>query len=153
MADTGVIILGADGQRVTQEWQEIASELYAQGMALSTRRLTTIPVTFASGTSLTGAVDIGTGFLLGMIITQAWATPANMSFMAAKESGGTFFNLFNDSNSEVLVSVSGSRAISFTGASVSDCLAPYRYLKLRAGTSAVPVNVINAVTIDLVAKT
>lgn len=81
------------------------------------------------------------GKQLGIIMPAAW-TAADITFAVASESGGTFVPLYDDpgdGGTEVLIdgpAVSTARAIDMLAGS----LAPWRYIKIRSGTSGTPVN-------------
>jgi hypothetical protein len=89
--------------------------------------------TIASGQSLSGAIDLDRATLSAIIMPAAW-TAASVTFQVSAD-GGTYVDLY-DSATERAVSVTTSRAYS---QSLSDW-APFRYVKIRSGTSASPVS-------------
>jgi len=91
-------------------------------------------VTIPSGQSLSGAVDLG-GRTLGAIQMPAAWDAASMTFEASLD-GVTYFNLLDDTASEVTLTVAANDLLRLT---LSDWQA-FRWLKFRSGTSGSPVN-------------
>lgn len=90
--------------------------------------------TIASGGSLSGALDLGNQRLSRIAMPAAWDA-ASLTFQTSPD-GVTYNNLYDSSGNEYTVTAAASRAIlvnyiDFVG---------IRYLKIRSGTSAVPVN-------------
>lgn len=99
---------------------------------------TSITATIANGASLSGEIMIPDGIKhLAILMPAAW-TAADLTFQASNESGGTYNNVYSDAEDEITVQAAASRAISID--LNSSALAPYQYLKIRSGTSAVAVN-------------
>lgn len=97
---------------------------------------TAATASIASGAALTGAVDLGAQRLHRIVIPAAW-TAAAISFQSSAD-GTTFADLY-DVNGEVVLpvaSVGASRAVIVDPAAFLGI----RYLKLRSGTGASPVN-------------
>jgi hypothetical protein len=96
-----------------------------------------ITATIANGESVSGEIMIPDDIrYLAILMPAAW-TAANLTFEASEETGGTFRDVYTDAGDEVTVSAAVSRAISID--LNSSALAPYQYLKIRSGTTAVPV--------------
>lgn len=112
--------------------------------------LSTVTVTLSTGaTGLSDAVDIGGMQLMGVMMSTAW-TAANLTFQASNSSAGTFADVYDDAGTEVTVTAAASRAIAIDFASLK--LAPWRYLKVRSGTTALPVAQVGAKTLTLIGK-
>ena len=104
------------------------------------------PVTISSGTSLSPAISIGNGLLVGIAMSAGWDA-ASMTFQVSYDGGTTFQEM-----------QSSSAAISFTVAlgqfiAVDPTLwRGVNTLKVRSGTAAAPVNqtadrIINLITV------
>jgi len=104
------------------------------------------PVTISNGTSLSPAISIGNGLLVGIAMSAGWDA-ASMTFQVSYDGGTTFQEM-----------QSSSAAISFTVAlgqfiAVDPTLwRGVNTLKVRSGTAAAPVNqtadrIINLITV------
>ena len=104
------------------------------------------PVTISNGTSLSPAISIGNGLLVGIAMPAGWDA-AGMTFQVSYDGGTTFQEM-----------QSASAAISFTVAAgqfiaVDPTLwRGVNTLKVRSGTAATPVNqtadrIINLITV------
>lgn len=91
----------------------------------------------ASGASLSGAVTLGGYRLAGVVMPADW-TAANLTFQGSHD-GTTYWNVYDDAGSEVSVTAAEDRDIGIR-ANVALALAPWRFLKVRSGTSGTPVN-------------
>lgn len=109
-------------------------------------QVVTKTATIASGASLSGAVDLGTGRIVGLILPAAWTT-ASITFQASAD-GTNFFDLYDDATQRELASsiVVASR---FLALPMADWLG-IRAVKLRSGSSGAPVNQGAARAITLV---
>ncbi|HWJ72421.1 MAG TPA: hypothetical protein VNX29_04565 [Kaistia sp.] len=98
-------------------------------------QLATVTATIASGGSLSGAVDLGTGRLVGLILPAAWTTAA-ITFQGSAD-GATYFDLYDDATERAIASASvvPSRFIALP---IVDWLM-IRSVKLRSGSAATPV--------------
>jgi hypothetical protein len=97
--------------------------------------LDTTTVTIANGQSLSGAADLkGLGTPVRIDMPAAW-TAANLTFQVSAD-GVTYQDLYDDGGSEVTVTAAAGRSIFLQPAE----WAHVRYLKVRSGTAAVPVN-------------
>ena len=95
-----------------------------------------VDVTIADLASLSGEVDLEGAVLVGIAMPAAW-TAANLTFQAASATGGTFQDVYDDAGGEVTVIAAVSRAIGVDVA--AGALAPFRYIKVRSGTTGTPV--------------
>jgi hypothetical protein len=96
--------------------------------------------TILSGTALSEEIDIGEVQDIALQIPATW-TAASITFAASADSQGTYGPVYDDTGAEVTLAsanVVASRMIALK--SLRDVMAPLRYIKLRSGTSAVPVN-------------
>jgi hypothetical protein len=53
--------------------------------------------------------------------------------------GTNYFDIYDDGGTEVTVTATTSRVMSMRG-NLADVLAPWRWIKIRSGTTGVPVN-------------
>ena len=109
----------------------------------------TLTATIAINASLSGEVDLGSYRLAGIVMPAAW-TAANLTFQVASATGGTFQDLYDDGGNEVTVTAAVSRSLGLD--LLAGTLAPWRFIKIRSGTSGVAVNQAAARTITLVCK-
>ena len=93
--------------------------------------------TIANGQSLSGVIDLEGRTMVGIIMPAAW-TAASLTFQACATQTGTYSDLYDDSGIEVAVQAAAARAIAVDLAALK--LAPWRYLRIRSGTSGTPVN-------------
>ncbi|MFQ5850898.1 MAG: hypothetical protein ACE5JU_09955 [Candidatus Binatia bacterium] len=105
--------------------------------------------TIAAAASLSGEIDLEGFKIIGIVMPAAW-TAANLTFQAADVTGGTFQDVFDDAGTEVTVTVAAARYIGLDATMPE--LAGIRFLKIRSGTSAVPVNQAAARTLTLILK-
>lgn len=139
---------------VTAIGAELGASLRLGGNAVSAAnplpvggaQIATATATIASGASLSGAVDLGTGRLVGIIVPPAW-TSAAITFQASADSTN-FYDLYDDATERAIASgsVVASRLIALP---LSDWLT-VRALKIRSGSSASPVNQAAARSLVLV---
>jgi hypothetical protein len=97
-------------------------------------QVSTLAVVIASGTSLSGAIDLGMARLARIDMPSGWDA-ASLTFQASPD-GQTCNNLYDSLGVEYAVAAAASRAIivplvDFMG---------IRWLKIRSGTSGAPVN-------------
>lgn len=107
-------------------------------------------MTIASGQSLSNEVDLEGFSVVAIEMPGAW-TAAGLSFQAASLRGGTHKDLYDDAGAEVQVSAGASRVVAVTGAD-ADALAPLRFIKIRSGTAATPVNQAAERSLRLICK-
>lgn len=97
-------------------------------------RQTSVSVTIASGASLSAAVHLAAGMLLGVILPAVW-TAANLTLQASAD-GVTYADVYDKAGNEVTITAAASRCITLDPWD----FAGVRYLKIRSGTASVPVN-------------
>lgn len=144
MADTKRTFAGLD-----KKFVDIGGDLHAEVVANAGGSLAPSPAVIDISTSLAAEVDLGVGRVLCAIDMPADWTPANLTFQASTTSGGTFDNLYDQYGTEKNIAAADDRYIAL------DDLAFWlgvRYLKLRSGTAATPVNQAAARTVTLVTK-
>ena len=90
--------------------------------------------TILNGASLSDAIDTFCARLGRITVPAAW-TAANLTFQVSPDNTN-WFNLYDATGAEYTVVAAASRSIIIP---VSDFLS-VRYLKVRSGTSGVPVN-------------
>lgn len=95
--------------------------------------LTTKTVTIKNGQSMSEAFSLGGGMLVAIVTPPAW-TAANLTFMASVGEGQGWNSVYNANNTETLANAAAARAI----VNLPDLNGGVQ-LKLRSGTSAVPV--------------
>lgn len=104
-----------------------------------------IPVTIANGQSLSGVVDMGGCVPGGLIMDPTGWTAASITFAVSDTLAFTnSYNLFNAALTEITIgaTVTSGQAIAFGGNMIQgflNILRPWRYLKVRSGTSGTPV--------------
>ncbi len=94
--------------------------------------VTTNAATIAAGASLSGAVYLGHGVLVGIQMPTAWDA-ATLSFQASVD-GVIFQDVYDFQGAEVVVQAAASRFVTideFQGAP---------WIKIRSGTTGSPVN-------------
>jgi hypothetical protein len=96
---------------------------------------TTATATIANGASLSGAIDLGTSRLLAIQMPAAW-TAAALTFEASYD-GVTYAPVYDSAGTEISWTVGAARIA--LNAAAAEWLG-VRYLKVRSGTSAAPVN-------------
>jgi hypothetical protein len=94
------------------------------------------PITIALGASLSDEIDLGGASILA-IETPAAFTGTVLTFQASRTTGGTYKNVHDDAGIEVSVTVGVGRMVAIDLAALK--LASFRYIKIRSGTSAIPV--------------
>ena len=105
------------------------------------------PATIATGTAVSDAVDLGSSSLVGLATPAGWTT-AVITFQVSID-GTTYFDYETALGAEVtLASTAASRYRALDPAD----LAGVRYLKVRSGTSAAPVNQTGGDVIQLVTR-
>ena len=97
--------------------------------------LSSITATIASGTAITGSIDLKDQPILAVRIPASWTT-ANLTFQGSQD-GTNFFDVYNLYGDEFTAVVGG--------ASRYVVMSPFdfqwaRYIKIRSGTTGTPVN-------------
>lgn len=94
-----------------------------------------VTATILNGQSLSDTISNGKTNVIGIIMPAAW-TAANLTFQASID-GTNFFDLFDQAGNEVSIPAAASRYI---GGLDALAFGSFNYLKIRSGTSSVPVN-------------
>lgn len=105
--------------------------------------------TIAASASVSGEVDIGGATIVGIHMPADWDA-ANLTFQAAHETGGTYWDVYDDAGTEVSVTAAADRAIGCDAKALE--LSAWRYIKIRSGTTGTPVTQTAARTLVLVLK-
>ena len=92
--------------------------------------------TIANGASLSGALDLGSMRLAGVLMPAAW-TAAGLTFQASYDNV-TYFNVFGDA-AEYAVASAAASVNNFVAVDRTK-FASVRFIKVRSGTSGTPVN-------------
>lgn len=95
-------------------------------------------VTITNGTSLSGAIDLGSSSLSGILIPAAW-TAAGLSFAVSTSLAGTYVPLWNGFGSEYTIPSASVVANQFITIPMVDFLG-IQFIKVRSGTAASAVN-------------
>ena len=112
--------------------------------------LTSVDATIANGTSLSGAVDLGAGMTLVGIITPSGWTTAVVTFQSALALAGTLYDLYTLGGVEV-ASPAPLVAQRWHPIDPADFIG-VRYLIVRSGTGAVPVNQSSGDVLKLIVR-
>ena len=120
-------------------------------MPLSHERAYTEPETvtadIAASASPSGAVRLPAAcYLSGIIMPSAW-TAADLSFHGSHD-GVTYYNIYDEYGSEVIVNAGASRHIVLQPGIWSGT----RFLKIRSGTTGTPVTQAAARTLNLIVR-
>ncbi|MCL5264149.1 MAG: hypothetical protein M1343_02970 [Chloroflexi bacterium] len=102
----------------------------------------------AAGSSLSGIVDLEGYTKIGIEMPAAWDAAA-LTFQGSSD-GVTYNNLYDNVGNEVTSQAAAGRFIGID--TILRSLAAVRYLKIRSGTSALPVNQTADRTIKLCLK-
>ena len=95
-------------------------------------------------------VDIGSAQRIGIMMPAAWTT-AGLTFQVCDTIGGTYSNLMDATGVEVAVPVAASGAYTISN-TTQELLSPWRFVKVRSGTAAVPVSQDDVRSITFVTK-
>lgn len=109
----------------------------------------TTTAVIANGASQSGEVDLGGLSVQAIVMPAAW-TAANLTFLAADATGGTFNPVHDDGGTEVTVTAAAARCIGMDAAARE--LDGLRYIKVRSGTTATPVNQAAERTLTLILR-
>jgi hypothetical protein len=104
------------------------------------------PAAIANGASLSGIVDLGTYRLFGILMDPTAWTAAALTFQVSID-GVNFYNLFDDTGTEINWTVLAQQ---FITVAVPAKWLGIRYIKVRSGTSATPVNQGGARALNLI---
>lgn len=112
-------------------------------MALSGEK-GSLDVVIAQSASLSGAIELPSATLLGLIMPSAWSA-ADITYQGSND-GSTWYDLHSDTAGEVTSSVTAGKLVSVYPEDFIAC----RWLRLRSGTSAAAVAQAAARTITLI---
>ncbi|MCK9576557.1 MAG: hypothetical protein M0R51_11595 [Clostridia bacterium] len=111
-----------------------------------------ITTTIAASASLSSEIDIGAHInAMAFEIPNGW-TSANITFAGSHSSGGTFRSIYGDGGTEISVTVGGTNRMVGLDATKCNALKPFRYVKIRSGTDASPVEQEEIRTIYVMVK-
>ena len=108
---------------------------------------TTVSATIAAGGSLSGEVTLPLGYYLAALVMPSAWTAADLTFQISADNA-TFADFYDNAGVEITVPAAASRAIMLD----SDTWRAVRFLKVRSGTSATPVNQSSSRTITLICR-
>ena len=113
-----------------------------------------VPLSIAVGDSLSGYIDLGDATLEAIIIPSTWTAAAtSMTFRAAHEEDGDYYDVYEADGDELTFTVAGNRAVLTTSTTLADhALRGFRFLKIRSGTSATPVTQNNLTELRLLLR-
>ncbi len=98
-----------------------------------------VPVTIAAGSSLSSSARVDEGTVVAIVMPSAWDA-ANITFQASQD-GTNWLNVHNEAGDEVTATAAAGRYIVLMADAADQVvLSSMRYLRLRSGTSALPVN-------------
>lgn len=69
-------------------------------------------VTIAKGATVSGAVDIKAGRILGVMMPADWDS-ADLKFVASADGGTTYYDVYDDAGNEIALTVASDRFIVF----------------------------------------
>ncbi len=111
-----------------------------------------ISTTIAASASLSSAIDIGQHInAMAFEIPNAWTT-ANLTFVGANASNGTYRSIYGDGGTEINVTVGGTNRMVGLDATKFNALKAFRFIKIRSGTDSVPVEQAAERTINIMVK-
>lgn len=94
-----------------------------------------LPVTLTAGSTLSGSINLGGLRFFGIVMPVDW-TPANLTFQTSPDAGATWFDMLDQNGNELLVA---SAPGTYIALNTPFQFASMPYLKIRSGTSALPV--------------
>lgn len=100
--------------------------------------------TIAINTALAAAVDLGMNRLVGIVMPSGWDAAA-ITFQASVD-GTTYYDVYSSGGTELNFTVAASRFVNVDPTT----LRGWRYVKVRSGTTGVPVNQTAARAVQLV---
>ena len=113
--------------------------------------LKAIPLTIASGQSLSNGALLGDYTLCGINFPAGWTTAA-VTFQLSFDDGATWVNLSDNTGTEVQVITSALASKYYALDPRDKNLAGLALIRLRSGTSATPVVQASAVTVNVVGR-
>ncbi|MBI1274201.1 MAG: hypothetical protein GC131_09000 [Alphaproteobacteria bacterium] len=109
--------------------------------------LDNLPVTIASGQSITSDLNLGGLRLFGIVMPASW-TAANLTFQSSHDYGITWNNVYDKQGTEYNITAAAARFILIDPVD----FASLQYLRLRSGTSGTPVNQAADRTVNFVLR-
>jgi len=106
-----------------------------------------VPVEIEAGASFSSPVNLGGLRFLGVFMPTDW-TSAELSFQTSPD-GTHWYNVFDQNGNEVLFSVGAGLYAAVTAATV---FAPMQFLRIKSGSSAVPIVQAAARTLNLMLR-
>lgn len=118
----------------------------------------TIGVQIPANQALSGGIDLGANSLVAIEVPSTWAGGAVITFQAKgagindEESDPEDWNdVYDDAGTEVSVTVASNRVV-VIGTVTKAAIGAVRYLRIRSGTAAAPVNQNPARNLRLLVK-
>ncbi len=109
------------------------------------------PTTIAATASQSGVVDIGNHIQsMSLEMPTAWTT-ASITFLGASSELGTYKKVVGDTGTEISITAATNEMIALDSTKM-DAIRPFRFLKLRSGTAASPVEQSEERTIYVMVK-
>jgi len=108
-----------------------------------------LTATIAKDAAVSGVIEIGGARHFAIQMPAAW-TAANLTFQSSNLVDGTFYDVYGSDGIEILVTAAASRMITID--IHQGALAPLSFIKIRSGTTAVPVNQVAARTLNIILK-
>lgn len=99
-----------------------------------------IQASIANGESQSTAIPLGGRTYVAITVSPQW-TAAALTFLASNEEAGTFLPVYKEDGTELTIAsdnVVVSRNIGL--GALMQYLSPFKFIKLRSGTAATPVN-------------
>ncbi len=93
------------------------------------------PVEIEAGASLTSTINLGGLRLFGIVMPSEWPSE-NLTFQISPDAGATWVNMLDQNGNEILATATPS---SFIALNTPYQFAAIQYLKIRSGTSSIPV--------------
>ena len=104
----------------------------------------TATASIAAGASLSSAVYLGAGTLLGISLPSAW-TAATVTLQTSLDGGATWIDVYDDGGNEIVLSPAAGKFTPLDAGTFGNLV----YLKVRSGTGSAPVNQVGARSITL----
>jgi hypothetical protein len=93
--------------------------------------------TILNGASVSNKIDLGSLRAGSIIMPSAW-TAASLTFLVSHD-GTTYSSLYDDTDTEIAI-LTGNIVAGRARALTIALFLPYRWIQLRSGTTATPVN-------------
>lgn len=105
--------------------------------------------TIASGANQSNEINLECYRYFSLQMPSDWTT-ANITLLGSLDYGGDFYPVYDDTGTEISITAAASRIISVNAAALK--IAPLKYIKLRSGTAATPINQTAMRTINIICK-